>query len=747
MSASNNNNNLQSLSISSCINDIVSFFNSQDNNSSWKSLTTTSEGSFLIRLLGTVVSNLSYKIVSYVREAFLSTCNLLSSAIGISVNLGYSVNRGSNQQRIITARATDAIVIPRYSVIGTYNSDYDIINVEDITLAENEQADIKTIIGNIKTVQQTAGTAGLKIFSFYTQNISEDLILLKDGVEIPFSKNPANMANDMYWVRTNPYSSIDISYFNTASGAQYKYSPGTVFTVKYIELADVPTTPYTNGMFTYFDLVNTKIINLFIPMETVNSIKITAPYSHTTQNLIRAKEDYVKSISDIDTSIIASDYNVIVPTYAEVSYLKNDYSLLTETSSANDSELTIVLTSFDDSSFLATPLPDIVPSKRELITLRIGLKYVSKPPNLSDVNSDIKNLLVSNYYGRLNNKFSNYDLEALITESLDYVRNARVNIVVNSRSNSTHYNIGDYIQLNNIYYKATSILGKSGNSEPSWVLPNLSTNIPKQIDLTLSEIITPTGKVIVRDTTLETVDNTLVWRAYKKLNLESIQISTWSPNKSYKIGDYVCSPNYVGYMFKAIDLVKFNGSTQPTTFIDNSVLDIGTFITDGNILWVSLLPNGSDAPWTPNTSYRLGNRIQVGNFSYECIGYIGQSDTTQPVFELDSYTISQQGSNYFKLSGNHAKYFSANDVLQVYISSGLFYSFSVSATNGVSYDSVTNTTTVNVNQPVNQPYTHLLKRHIGTNDGNVFWEIVDDITVYSSSWKVFNTINFSIPTL
>ena len=724
-----NSNNLQSLSISSCLNNIIAFFNSQDNNSNWKSLTSSSEGSFLIRLLAIVTSNISYKVVSYVREVFLNTCNILSSAIGISVNLGYSVYRGSNQRRLISIIPSRDVTIPKYSVIGQYNADYDILVVENYNLSKNTPIDVQTVIGKIKTVSQAIGTADLKIFSFYTNDISEDIILLKDGLEMPFSKNPRDMANDVYWVRTNPFSSVDIQYLNNASGAKYTYSSGSIFSIRYIELADVPSIPYTDNMLFITDPIShtpifyanqgivTRTILQYIPFESVNSIKVTAPYYHETQNLIRSKKDYPKKLPDINTSILTSDYNIVVPTYATVTYIKNNYSLL------STQELSDIYTKLDNERFLGTPLPDITAPKRELITLNISFKFTNKFINLADVRNDVQSLLEANYYNKLNNSFSTFDLEELFTKYLDYVRYARVEVVSNLRVNSAYYNLGDVVNYNSISYKATGVTGLSGNTEPSW---NLPLSIPKEID-----------------TKLETLDNDIIWKAYKRLNLDYTQISEWAPNTSYKIGDYVYPSNHPYYMFKVVDLAKYSDPTLSTIPEGFSSASINSFVEDGDILWVGKIFNDSDPERESGAQYRLGDNIRVGSMSYECVGYRGKSDSTAPIFEQDIYTITSKGLDYFEIVGDYSKYFTINDILKVFVSNSLYYSFSVQ---NVNYTNSTGKTRIDVNQTVNLNlnYTTLTKRNVGTTDGTIFWEIVTDVTENVSKWDVYNTMNFNL---
>ena len=106
---------LQALSITSAFNAIISFFRSQENNSKWKDLTTGAEGLFLIRMLANVITNISYKMITARRENYITTANLLSSNLGIAVNLGYSANRGNNQKRRVQFVPNGNYTIPKLS--------------------------------------------------------------------------------------------------------------------------------------------------------------------------------------------------------------------------------------------------------------------------------------------------------------------------------------------------------------------------------------------------------------------------------------------------------------------------------------------------------------------------------------------------------------------------------------------------------------------------------------------------------
>lgn len=707
---------LQPISITSAINDIESFYNSQENNSKWLSLVQGSEAVFLNRLLANVISNLSYRQVTARRENFLSTANLVSSNIGLAINYGYSVYRGKNQSRLLTVTPRDNMVIPKLSVIGTYNEDYDIINLDDLSFLKYENTDIRTAIGKVKTVSFTAGTSDVTIFQLFTEGISEDFILLKDSVEMPTSKVVRDLSNDMYLVRTNPYKSVDIIYLNSAVGASYTYSTETVFEVQYIELADVPSVPFTSDMLLYCDLYNTRVIQNYAPFESNDSIKVNAPLNHETQNLIRSKKDFSKRLSQINNNIIDSSYNVLTPTYTQVSYLKDDYTLLIST------EMDEILDTFDDERFMGTPLPDMVAPRKENLYLDIFLKLDGKYSLTADIDLDLDNIIQNYYEGTLAQTINTYDIEDKFND-LNYVKYARVSIKTEDRQSNSLINLGTFIEVDDVYYKASHIMGLSGGTEPSWN--------------------TPLESSIEIDTELETTDNKIIWRCYKRLSVEGL--TEWSDTTYYKLGSFVYSSSYPNYMFKAVDLVKQTNSTIP----DFTLASEGDYIEDGEIVWVAKTLNSSDTARQNSTSYRLGESMKTGNYSFECIGYKGLTSNvpnSQPItFELPSYTISSAGTDYFEIDGNYSSFFAVNDVIRVYISNSSFYSFSVSS---VSYINSQAKTRVNVNQTVDlvPTYLTLVKSYVGTKDGEILWYIVDDPTNIEYEWDSYNVTTYDLVT-
>ena len=215
--------NLQSLSLTSAFSAIINFLRGQENREKWKDLTTSGgEGTFLIRMLANIFSTLSYRIVAQSRENYLSTAILRSSNIGIAVNLGYSVFRGSNLKRLIEIIPDGNYTFPKYSQIGTYNDLYNIYvygyedseEPQDVDVEEGKPVVLKTIVGVAKETTFIAGTDSVKCFTLFTNGISEDFVLYKGSEEVPTTNVIKRMTDDKYLVRTNPYSSVDVMYLN-----------------------------------------------------------------------------------------------------------------------------------------------------------------------------------------------------------------------------------------------------------------------------------------------------------------------------------------------------------------------------------------------------------------------------------------------------------------------------------------------------------------------------------------------------
>lgn len=700
--------NLQSLSITSAFNSIVNFFRSQENNGKWKDLTVGAEGSFLIRLLANIFSTLSYRIVAQSRENYLSTAMLESSCIGMAVNLGYSVFRGSNLKRLINITPNGDYTLPKFSLLGAYNDSYDILTLDDTVLKEGEPIDLRVVIGKLKEETFITGTSAVKCFTLFTTGISEDYALFLESTEVPTTKVIKQMTEDKYLVRTNPYSSVDVMYLNTSAGAKYVYGTGSEITIKYVELADVPVIPFTDSMFTYGTLNNVKNISLYIPFEKAEQIKINAPLDHETQNLIRSKQDYANRMTQIVPAVNQSSYTAITPTYTLITYLKNDFTLLTENETLGVKGL------LKEENFFGTPLPDITPPRREVANLLISIALLNKYKNIADINEDIKNLLSQYYEAKLGDVFNTFELERKI-ENLSYVKYARVSHVVNTRKADTTYQLGYILNYGKESYIASKILGLSGGVTPAWNLP-----------------VTPMAEI---DTGLETIDGSIVWKAYKRLpNMPTENFEIRQDNTQYGIGDYVYDDvNAPNYMFKCVDLMKNSGFVEPNITYAKE----GEFFVDGSIIWVVCARSDTYPLWSSSTTYRLGDKINVTNnasYSLECISYAGTAGTDEDLnFELPIYDIVSFGSNFFNVAGNKTFYFRKGDIIMATYPEGASNFAVVSSV----YDGTNTIVTVSSLLDSGILYDKLYTKERGTRDGQILWTLVEDPTNITYPWNSY----------
>ena len=743
---------LQSLSITSAFNSIINFFRSNENNSKWRDLSINSEGTFLCRLLANVMSTLSYRIVAQSRENYLSTAALTSSNIGIAVNLGYSAFRGSNLKRLIQIIPNGNYTLPKFSVIGNYNSDYNVLTLDDVDLKEGVPQTIRTVVGNVREDSFITGTSDIKIFSLFTGGISEDFVLFKDADEVPTTKVMKDMIYDKYLVRTNPYGSVDISYLNSFSTAKYKYGTGTEITIRYVELANVPVIPYTSSMFLYGTLGDVVTISSYIPFESVESLKVTAPLDHETQNLIRSKADYANRLQEIIPSVTQANWKALTPTYTLITYLKDTATLLTGTQvypgtasqtreRLSNTEVEEVRNVLKEENYFGTPLPDITVPRREVADITIQLALKNRYKSVSDINLDIDNILKNFYNQELGVTFNVYTLERLI-EELDYVKYARVNLTVHERKVNTDYQLGHILKVGDNLYKASKILGYTGVTEPAdgWGVP---LNPPAEIDT----------DIIIQD-------GSIYWKCFKRLpNMPSMSISLRSPSAQYGIGDYMYLQTYPEYMFKCVDIVRTSGGTEP----DTTGRSIGDFIVDGGIVWVikDYVNDDNTGTWSSMTQYQLGQTVNAkGDYSLECVSYTGSTGTVEDLpFEQYEYPVAYQDSENgrFYVEGDVTYYFRKGDTIEATYAGGVT-TFVVDATVYPVVKEGTDCTEIRVKRyqdgaeteeviDPSKQYTKLEVARRGTVDGNIQWTLIDDVDEITYDWNSFVTFTHTLEIL
>lgn len=645
---------VRSISITGAFNAIKSFFLSQENNSRWKDTETGAEGNFLMRMLANIIRVISQNVITGRRENNLETANLLSSNIGIGVTTGsYPTYRGRNQRRLINFTPIDNMTIPKFTKIGTYSENCGIYTTKDLTFIAGEAQEFSVVLGMLKEFSFNANTTALKKFHRFEQGISEDVDLLVDGTSMTeqnaLSRYVKDMIYDKYCILTNPWKSITIMYLNNAANATHKYSADTTFTLKYIELDDIEVGDFTEEMFADYGKLNTVLtIENFIPFEEVDSIKMNAPVHREVQSLVRSKVDFADLVREFVPSVIQTTQDALTPTYTAVAYRKRDKSLI------ENHEKEALKESLDPCMAFGRPFPDIVNPTREVTTLDVIIGATNRYTDEASITADVQNMADSNYANKLNASFNVYDFENLLNK-LTYAKYSRVEVHAGERTPLMQTKIGDYIAANNSHYKCTGILGQTGINEPEW-------NIPSEDD-----------KVEDIFTELETLDNTIIWACYKRLNIKEIQ--PWKASKKIKLGEFVYSESIPQYMFKAVDIVRLTSVADP----DVTGVEVGDYIQDGDMTLLCITYNDSYENRISNHRYRLGDKFNFGGLSFEYVGMTGHTGSADTLTFNDAEydLLALTGSDYdaaYNLDGqtclyidntNVANMVNAGDILRV----------------------------------------------------------------------------------
>ena len=112
---------------------------------------------------------------------------------------------------------------------------------------------------------------------------------------------------------------------------KYQYGNGTTLRLDYVQLRnvvfDLPDVEFYYGTIQFQDS-RTKILSPYQVPETINNIKVNAPLYFETQFLIKGREDFKKVFKQLDSTFIDTNGRDLSPAIVEVTYLKDDLTLL-----------------------------------------------------------------------------------------------------------------------------------------------------------------------------------------------------------------------------------------------------------------------------------------------------------------------------------------------------------------------------------------------------------------------------------
>ena len=618
--------------------------NKSDVTSTWKDFYTAGAGQTVLELDAAVAAFYAFHFIIGRRESFLTVAQNYNSVVGGALDKGYNCSRGHNVHIRIQIVPTKTQSLSKWSIVGSYG-EYDVVLLEDAILNKGIATTIDCVIGNSSVQSVPIKTTDLQQFVFTAANTTDDVRLILTDREVPFSTELKDAVNDNYIMLTNPYGSVDVFYLNNGN---YKYTVADTLNLQFIERNNI-----TFGSISKSTLVidvasqvdDIILIEDRLDVEDKEHIRIAAPIYHETNNVVRARKDYVKFLKENNALIIDANDKDLNPGLIALTYLKKyDSEAGTSLLTAQEKQ--------DYVKFMMSICPDGVAKAfiedpvRVVRSLAITLWQKSNENIQATIEDDIDNIL-DTYRDRLAPVLDLNQIEHDI-EQLPGVKIARVDLGASEYENNKKYKLYDVVTVPKIlvgteYQTWTMYCGKiqskTGDTEPDWATAG---SIGDQIQ-----------------------DNNFIWENSNKYTT-SINAS-WNKDGTYEL----YSDINVGYEVPP----KQTLATQP--------LWGAQLKKDGNVTWNKLKDYGTLLSTRQNnTKYVLNQQVIVEANNqlavYNAVGVTHKTSASKPNWNvnIDEFVVDNaitwkclynaRRNNYNYLAGDLVA-IGKDDKLYVYI--------------------------------------------------------------------------------
>ena len=618
--------------------------NKSDVTSTWKDFYTAGAGQTVLELDAAVAAFYAFHFIIGRRESFLTVAQNYNSVVGGALDKGYNCSRGHNVHIRIQIVPTKTQSLSKWSIVGSYG-EYDVVLLEDAILNKGIATTIDCVIGNSSVQTVPIKTTDLQQFVFTAANTTDDVRLILTDREVPFSTELKDAVNDNYIMLTNPYGSVDVFYLNNGN---YKYTVADTLNLQFIERNNI-----TFGSISKSTLVidvasqvdDIILIEDRLDVEDKEHIRIAAPIYHETNNVVRARKDYVKFLKENNALIIDANDKDLNPGLIALTYLKKyDSEAGTSLLTAQEKQ--------DYVKFMMSICPDGVAKAfiedpvRVVRSLAITLWQKSNENIQATIEDDIDNIL-DTYRDRLAPVLDLNQIEHDI-EQLPGVKIARVDLGASEYENNKKYKLYDVVTVPKIlvgteYQTWTMYCGKiqskTGDTEPDWATAG---SIGDQIQ-----------------------DNNFIWENSNKYTT-SINAS-WNKDGTYEL----YSDINVGYEVPP----KQTLATQP--------LWGAQLKKDGNVTWNKLKDYGTLLSTRQNnTKYVLNQQVIVEANNqlavYNAVGVTHKTSASKPNWNvnIDEFVVDNaitwkclynaRRNNYNYLAGDLVA-IGKDDKLYVYI--------------------------------------------------------------------------------
>lgn len=547
--------------------------NKSDLNTTWKDFYTASAGQTIVELDAAVAAFYAFHFIIGRRESFLTVAQNYSSVVGGALSLGYNCSRGHNVHVRLSIVPNRTQTLSKWTVIGSY-AEYDVVLIEDAVLNNGVATTVDCVIGNSSVQSVRISTTELQQFVFTAEDTTDDVRLILTDTEVPISTELKEAMNDKYILLTNPFGSVDVFYLNNGN---YKYTTVDTLYLQYIERNNLQFGAISASNLS-IDVAgqvdNVALLEDRLDKEDKEHIRLSAPIYHETNNVVRARKDYVKFLLENNPLIIDANDKDINPGLIALTYLKKydsdaGTSLLTE--EEKEDYVRLMMTICPDGvakAFIEDPV-------RVVRAIAITLWQQSGENIAATIEDDINSIL-DKYRNKLAPVLDLDEIEHDI-EDLPGVKIARVDLGTTEYETNKKYKLYDVITVPKIQVGTElqtwtlycgKIQSQTGDKEPDWASAG---NVGDQIQ-----------------------DNNFIWENSNKY-ANSLS-ATWQKNGKYEL----YSDINVGYTVAP----KCTLATQP--------LWGAQLIKDGNVTWNKIKSYTSKlATRENNTAYSLNQQVIV----------------------------------------------------------------------------------------------------------------------------------------
>lgn len=621
--------------------------NKSDVTTKWKDFYTAGAGETILELDAAVASFYAFHFIIGRRESFLTVAQNYNSIVGGALSLGYNCSRGHNVHVRIQIIPNTTQTLSKWTVVGSY-AEYDVVLLKDTILNEGEPTTIDCVIGNSAVQGVRISSTALQQFVFTASNTTDDCRLILTDREVPFTTEIKDAVNDYYIMLTNSFGSVDVFYLNKGN---YNYTPADTLYLNYIERNNLQFGSIS-GSNIHIDIASQVddiiLLEDRLDVEDKEHIRLSAPLYHETNNVVRARKDYVKFLKQHNTLIIDANDKDINPGLIALTYLKN-YDSEAGTSLLTEEEKQEYV------RFMQTICPDGVAKAfiedpvRVVRSLAISLWQQSGENITANIDEDIEAIL-DKYRNKLAPVLDLEQIEHDI-EDLPGVKIARVDIGAQEYQSNTKYKLYDVVTVPNIKvgtdlqtwtFYCGKVQAQTGETEPDWAFAgsegqqvqdnnfiwensnkyaNAINAVWKQngeyslySDINMSYEVPPKCTLqtqpIWGDTTQK--DGNITWN---KLFQYDSKIEPRQDNKVYVQGEQV----FVNHedetaVYTVNEITHKSGSSKPNW----SQSEIGETLQDNALTW-----QYAYAPWKPNYKYIEEQEIAVDVdntiYVYRCV--------------------------------------------------------------------------------------------------------------------------------